>query len=605
MAATQASDASGTSPDRRKLVAVVHADMIGYSRLIGLDDAGTLERLRKLRKDLIDPAVDQHGGRIVQTGGDSLLIVFDSIDGAVRCAATVQRQVPLHDSDQPPDRAMRFRVGINIGDAIADGTDLHGEAVNIAVRLQTECPPGAICVTRAVCDHMQGRIDLAFEALGPLNLKNIAQPVEAFVLRPDAVTVTPRSIERSLVLGTGDALPLPDKPSIAVLPFTNMGGDPEQEFFADGIAEDVIIALSRYPLLFVIARNSCFTYKGRAVDVKEVGRELGVRYVVEGSLRKAGNRIRVTAQLVEAETGRHVWAERYDRHLTDIFAVQDEITEAVAIAIAPAIADAEQQRAMRKPPGSLDAWTAYQRGLWHLSKTTREHHGLAEIFFQQAIDLDPNFAGGYRGLADARGLAFARHQTLNLAESFSSREKLARRAVELDSADAEARSALARVLAGRGDSQGGLLEAKRALAMSPNLSIAHGALGFVLTFSGQPNEGLASLETAIRLDPHGSQVAVQMNQLAIAQYYSGNYEAAVETARRVIRSYPDYPLAYRWLAAALGQLLRTEEAREALEQAIAVSPASFDIYVRNRVPWMRAEDHEHMLEGLCKAGWQG
>ena len=267
MAATQASDVLRTSPDRRKLVAVVHADMIGYSRLIGLDDAGTLERLRKLRKDLIDPAVDQHGGRIVQTGGNSLLIVFDSIDGAVRCAATVQRQVPVHDGDQPPDRAMRFRVGINIGDAIADGTDLHGEAVNIAVRLQSECPPGAICVTRAVRDHMQGRIDLTFEALGPLNLKNIAQPVEAFVLRPDAATV-PNSIERSLMLGTGDALPLPDKPSIAVLSFTNMGGDPEQEYFSDGIAEDIITELSRSRSLFVIARNSGFSYKGQAVDVR-------------------------------------------------------------------------------------------------------------------------------------------------------------------------------------------------------------------------------------------------------------------------------------------------------------------------------------------------
>jgi len=383
-----------------------------------------------------------------------------------------------------------------------------------------------------------------------------------------------------------------------------MSSDPEQEFFADGIAEDVITALSRYPSLFVIARNSSFTYKDRAVDVKQIGRELGVRYVLEGSLRKSGKRIRVTAQLVEAETGSQVWAERYDRDLADIFAVQDEITEAVTIAIAPAIADAEQQRAMRKPPGSLDAWAAYQRGLWHLGKATREHHAQAEKFFQQAIDLDPNFAGGYRGLADARGFAFALDQTLNLAEGLNSREMLARRALELDSADAEARSALAHVLAGRGDYQGGLVEAKRALAMTPNLSIAHGALGFVLTFSGRPKEGLASLETAIRLDPHGSQVAVKMNQVAIAQYYSGDYDAAVETARQVIRAFPDYPLAYRWLAAALGQLGRTAEAKQVLEEAIAVAPASFDIYVRNRVPWMRPEDHAHMLDGLRKAGWR-
>jgi adenylate cyclase len=529
-----------------------------------------------------------------------LLVVFDSIDGAVRCAVQVQRQVPIHDGEQPADRAIRFRIGINLGDAIADGTDLHGDAVNVAARLQAECPPGGICVSRSVRDHVHGRLDLSFEALGALNLKNINRPIEAFMLRPHST-----SLERQVVDGAPGSLPLPDKPSIAVLAFTNMSGDPAQEFFANGIAEEIITALSRYPSLFVTARNSCFSYKGRSPDVRQVGRELGVRYVLEGSLRKAGNRIRVTAQLIEAETGNSVWAERYDRNLADIFAVQDEISEAVTIAIAPAIADAEQQRAMRKPPASLDAWTAYQCGLWHLGKATREHHALAEKFFQQAIDLDPNFAGGYRGLADARGFVFRSDQTPNLAEGLHSREMLARRAVELDSADAEAHSALAHVLAGRGDYQGGLAEARQALAITPNLSIAHGALGFVLTFSGQPKEGLASLETAIRLDPHGPQVAVKMNQVAVAHYYSGDYDAAVETARRIIRSYPDYPLTYRWLAAALGQLGRTEEAREALEKAIAVAPASFDVYVGNRVPWMRPEDHEHMLDGLRKAGWQG
>jgi adenylate cyclase len=463
--------------------------------------------------------------------------------------------------------------------------------------LEALAEPGGICISRVVRDQVRDKLDCAFEDLGEQQVKNIARPVRVYRVGGHTIrTEEPPSSFRPLAL--------PDKPSIAVLPFANMSSDPEQEFFADGIAEDVIIALSRYPSLFVIARNSSFTYKGHAVDVKRVGRELGVRYVLEGSLRKSGDRIRVTAELDEGETGKHVWAERYDRDLADIFAVQDEITEAVTSAIAPAIADAEQQRAMRKPPGSLDAWAAYQRGLWHLAKATRENHALAEKFFQQAIDLDPNFAGGYRGLADARGFVFASNRTLNLAEGLKSREVLARRAVELDRADAEARSALAHVLAGRGDYEGGLVEAKRALAMTPNLSIAHGALGFVLTFSGQPREGLASLEIALRLDPHGSQAAVKMNQVAIAQYYSGDYDAAVETAKQVIRSYPDYPLAYRWLAAALGQLGRMEEAKQALEKAIAVAPASFDIYVRNRVPWTRPQDHAHMLEGLRKAGWQ-
>ena len=289
MSETKAPDPIGRPPDRRKLVAVVYADMVGYSRLIGLDDAGTLERLRTLRRDLIDPAIDEHGGRIVQTGGDSLLIVFDSIDGAVRCAVKVQQQVPIHDGDQPPDRAIRFRVGINIGDAIADGTDLHGDAVNVAARLQAECPPGGICVTRPVRDHVHDRLDLAFEELGALNLKNIARPVEAFVLRPDDGR-DHIEIRRASLLCRCDTKPCRCRtsPSIAVLAFTNMSGDPEQEYFSDGIADDIITELSRIRWLFVIARNSSFTYKGTAIDVKQIGRELGVRYVLEGSVRRGG-----------------------------------------------------------------------------------------------------------------------------------------------------------------------------------------------------------------------------------------------------------------------------------------------------------------------------
>ena len=586
------------SPDRvdRRLAAILAADVVGYSRLMGADEEGTLVALKAIRRELSDPKIAEHRGRIVKTTGDGLLVEFQSVVDATRCAVAWQMAMGKRNAAVPEGKRIEFRIGVNLGDIIIDQNDIFGDGVNVAARLEALADPGGICLGGSAHEQVRDKLDLAFEDMGERQVKNIARPVRVYRVRIAAVDSIPK-LEATLAL--------PDKPSIAVLPFTNMSNDPEQEFFADGIAEDIITALSRYPSLFVIARNSCFSYKGQSPDVRQVGRELGVRYVLEGSLRKSGNRIRVTAQLIEAETGNNVWAERYDRDLADIFAVQDEISEAVTIAIAPAIADAEQQRAMRKPPGSLDAWTAYQRGLWHLGKATREHHALAEKFFQQAIDLDPNFAGGYRGLADARGFVFRSDQTFNLAEGLNSREMLARRAVELDSADAEAHSALAHVLAGRGDYQGGLVEARQALAITPNLSIAHGALGFVLTFSGQPKEGLASLETAIRLDPHGSQVAVKMNQVAIAQYYSGNYDAAVETARRTIRSYPDYPLTYRWLAAALGQLGRTEEAREALEKAIAVAPASFDIYVRNRVPWMRPEDHAHMIEGLRKAGWEG
>src|SRR6516162_3623585 len=395
------------------------------------------------------------------------------------------------------------------------------------------------------------------------------------------------------------ALTLPDKPSIAVLPCTNMS-DLEQEFFADGITEDIITALSHYPSLFVVARNSCFTYKGRAIDVKQVGCELGVRYVLESSLRKADNRIRVTAQLVEAETGKHVWAEHYDRELAGIFALQDEITEAVTTAIAPAIAEAEQRRAMRKPPGNLDAWAAYQRGLWHVGKSTVEDNALAQMLFRRAIDLDSNFSGAYVGLAEAQGQA-TDFRTDDLAGTLRSAEALARRAVALDGADAEARSLLAHTLWRRADYEGALSEVRRALATSPNLSYAHGTLGATLIFSGHPKEGLAALERSIRLDPRDPRSAIRLNQRALGLYFSREYPAALEAAKHAIRSYPDFPNPYRWLAATLGQLGWIEEGKDALQKAMAVAPAAFQSSVHARVPWMRPQDHAHMLEGLRKA----
>jgi adenylate cyclase len=397
-------------------------------------------------------------------------------------------------------------------------------------------------------------------------------------------------------------LPLPDKPSIAVLPFANMSGDPEQEYFADGMVEDIITALSRYPSLFVIARNSSFIYKGRAVDVKQVGRDLGVRYVLGGSLRKAGNRIRVTAQLVEAEAGNHVWAERYDRDLADIFVVQDEISEAVTIAIAPAIADAERQRAMRKPPDSLDAWAAYQRGLWHISKSTPHDNALAQKFLKQAVDLDPDFSGSYAGLAGAQ-IDANDFGTRGLPETLSSVEALARRAVALDGADAGARSVLANTLWRRGDYEGALAEAERALATAPNLALAYRVVGATLIHSGRPKEGLAAIERSVRLDPRTQHSAAHMNHLAMGSYLCRDYEAAIAAAKRAIREHPEYPNTYRWLAAALGQVGRIEEAKEALEKAVAIAPAAFEMYVRQRVPWHRPEDYAHMLEGLRKAGW--
>ncbi len=448
MTGSIASDLIGRSPGGRKLIAVVYSDVVGYSRLIGLDDLGTLERLRALRSALIDPAIDEYGGKIVQTGGDSLLIVFDSIDGAVQCAVKVQRQVPEYDGDQPADRAIRFRVAINVGDVIAEGTDFHGEAVNVAARLQGVCPQGGVCVTRAVRDHVHDRLDLAFESLGMLDLKNIARPVEAFVVRLDTGTTVfsralpaviatkppwllrqrnviaasavglaavcmgiavvfwlhhapPPITSRSVAAVTTALLPLPDKPSIAVLPFTNIGGDAKQERLADGITEDLITDLSRYHSLFVIARNSVMTYKGKAVSVQQVGRELGVRFVMEGSIQTNGDRVRVTAQLIDATTDTHVWSDRYDRPLNDIFEVQNEVTQKIAGTLGGmtgTLAAVDAASIRRKPPTNLTAYDYYVEGQELHYKLTKDDVAKAEVLLKKAIELDPQFARAYYGL---------------------------------------------------------------------------------------------------------------------------------------------------------------------------------------------------------------
>jgi adenylate cyclase len=578
----------------RRLAAILAADVAGYSRLMGMDEEGTHERLQAHLRELVNPKIAEHRGRIVKNTGDGFLAEFPSVVDAVRCAAEIQRGMADREPEVPEERRTRFRIGINLGDVIVEENDVFGDGVNVAARLEGLAEPGGICVSRVVRDQVRDKVDFGFEDLGEQSVKNIARPVRVYRVRgsePAGGTID----------AIQPALTLPDKPSVAVLPFQNMSSDPEQEFFGDGIAEDVITALSRYPSLFVIARNSSFTYKGRPVDVKQIGRELGVRYVLEGSLRKSGNRIRVTAQLVEAETGKHVWAERYDRDLADIFAVQDEITEAVTIAIAPAIADAERQRAMRKPPGSLDAWAAYQRGLWHLEKATADDHELAEGFFRQAIDLDRNFPDGYCGLATAKFRAAITFRTGSLVEAQSLAERMAYFAIALDGNNAFAHSCLSFALFGRGDHRGALAEAERALSLSLNLASGYFQRGATLIYSGRPQEGLTDLQTSLNLEPRGSNLAHGLHLVVIGLYFSGAYDEAVGATEHLIRSFPEYPSSYRWLAAALGQLDCVAAAKEALGKAMAIAPTPF---VRPRAPWYRPEDYAHFLEGLRKAGWR-
>ena len=384
---------SGERVDRR-LAAVLAADVAGYSRLMGADEEGTLARLKAIRNALVDPAIASHRGRIVKTTGDGMLVEFASAVDAARCAVEVQRRIAEQNSGVPQDQRIEFRIGIHVGDIIFDDNDIFGDGVNIAARLEGIAEAGGVCMSDDTYRQIRGKVEIACDDLGPQALKNIAEPMRAWRVRLAGQTV-PKATSGSAV-DQPRALPLPDKPSIAVLPFQNMSGDPEQEYFADGMAEDIITALSHFKALFVIARNSSFTYKGRAVDVKQVGRELGVRYVLEGSVRKAANRVRITGQLVDTATGAHLWADRFDGGLGDIFDLQDQVTESVVGAIAPAVEKAEIERAKRKPTESLDAYALYLRGLARLYQTaSRQANEEALRLFNSAIELDPDFASAY------------------------------------------------------------------------------------------------------------------------------------------------------------------------------------------------------------------
>jgi adenylate cyclase len=588
----------------RRLAAILAADVVGYSRLMGADEFGTLQTLKAHRREVVDPAIAEHHGRIVKTTGDGMLVEFGSVVDAVNCAMSVQQSMRDRNNTiaDPANRngvpLIVFRIGINVGDIIIDGDDIFGDGVNIAARIEGIAEPGGISISEDAWRQVRGKVAVKFVDTSEQNLKNIARPVRVYQL-----DLVPKAA--SVAEASRPTLVPPDKPSIAVLSFTNMTGDADQDYLGDGIAEDIITMLSHSWSLFVIARNSSFTYKGRAVDVKQVGRELGVRYVLEGSVRLSGNRVRITAQLIDAETGNHLWAERYDRDLNDIFAVQDEITDTVAISIEPAIAKMEQHRAIRKPPGSLGAWEAYQRGLWHMSRIGVTENEAAKAFFRQAIDLDRDFAPAHAVLAMAIFQSFSLYQTSTLPEVIDQVLMTAQRAISLDPLHPGGHVCMGWVLFVQGDREGASAEVRQALAISPSSSVAHHLLGTVLLFSNSPRQGLEAFGESLRLDPHYPSRHVVLVQIAIAYYFLREYDAAVAAAKKAIRSFPEQPWSHRWLAAALGQAGRLEDAMQALQKAIALAPKSFDVSVRQRPASWQPEDYEHMLEGLRKAGWEG
>jgi adenylate cyclase len=579
----------------RRLAAILAADVAGYSRLMGADEEGTLERLKALRRELIDPNIAKYRGRIVKTTGDGMLVEFASVVDAVRCAAEVQQAMPERNVGVPADNRIALRIGINLGDVIADGDDLYGDGVNIAARIEALADAGGVFVSGTVYDHVRDRLSFDFEDRGEQQVKNIARPIRVYrVLLDVAAQASARK-----------PAPVSEKPSIAVLPFTNLSGDIEQEYFADGVADDIITELARVRSLFVIARNSSFAYKGRVVDVRLIARELGVRYILEGSVRRGVDRLRVTAQLADAETGNHLWADRYDRPLQDLFAVQDEIALAVTKAISPAVAEAEQRRALRKPPENLGAWEAYQRGLWHLLKYSADDIAPARELFNRAIQLDPTLASAHIELARLYVIESGGYGLRPFEEAALLQAEQARIAVKLDPNDANTHAMLAYALHNCQEIEAALDHIEVALSISPSCATAHQTRGYILNFSGHPTEGRESFLLAIQHDPRGMKLLISSN-IGMTYYFERDYEKAADSFRRTLADNPTDPQALRWFAAALGQLGRIDEARAALTEARAKSPDAFERWTRQRPPWYRrAEDYEHMLDGLRKAGWQG
>ena len=569
--------------EERRLTTVLAADVVGYSRLMTVDETGTLAALKTHRKELIEPKTADYRGRVVKLMGDGTLVEFASVVDAVRFAVDIQRDMIERNVSVPEDRQIIYRVGINIGDIIVEGDDIYGDGVNVAVRLEELAEPGGICIARNVFNQVKNKVHLIFQDLGEKQVKNIPDPIRVYrvdLSGTDTDTDT-GSVSRGSDLGN---LPLPGKPSIAVLPFNNMSGDPEQEYFGDGLAEDIIIELSKFRSLFVIARNSSFAFKEQALGVKEIGQRLGVRYVVEGSVRRADKRLRITAQLIDAASNAHLWAERYDRPLEEIFAIQDEVTQAVVMAIEPELESAERKRARRKQPENLDAWECYQRGLWHLYQYMTEDSTKAQEFFQRAIEFDPNFAPPHAALGYAlyyeviEGLASPSDDWLSRAI------KAAKTAVTLDERDSFGHMVLARLLLADGEYDASIAACDTALALNPNDANAHYGQGLTLCFAGHPEAAIPKVDQALRLNPHdpGAWAFLWFKNHALTLLHC--YDEALIWAKKAVQQ-PNATLwAFAGEAVALAHLGQTEEARIALNQALVIKPDLSCEFFRSVLP---------------------
>jgi adenylate cyclase len=572
---------------QRRLAAILAADVVGYSALMERDEEATYAEFQRLKRELIEPSLSRHDGRLIKTTGDGALAEFASPLAAMRCA--VEMQDHLASGGSP----LRLRVGLNLGDVIVgqDG-ELYGDGINIAVRLEGIADPGGILLSEKVYSEVEGKLDVGFQDRGEQQLKNISKPVRAYAVRAGAYNAP--------IAKLGAALPLPDKPSIAVLPFENMSGDPEQEYFADGMVEEITTALSRFKWLFVIARNSSFTFKGKAVDIKEVGRRLGVRYVLEGSVRKASGKVRITGQLIDAMTGTHIWADRFERDLTDVFALQDEVTVAVVSAIQPKLLQTEIAMAARRRPENLTAYDFFLRAMQQFYLATRGGNTEAIRLAHRALELDPRFGfvAALAGLCHMENVLFG----YAVDPQFDRKEavRLARLALSLDDNDADTLAWAALISAFMvGDSESEIELADRAVALNPSSFRAWSCRGQAYRVAGLLEEAVRSFECAMRMSPVDPRLHLTLTGMGMALIELRRFDEAIVALKKALRQNPSYVAAYRCLASAFAHLGRDAEAREAAARVLELDPA---FTISEWIARGGQSNAKLALEGLRKAG---
>jgi adenylate cyclase len=611
----------------RRLAAILSADVEGYSRLMGDDEVATVRAITAYR-GIIASAVAGHGGRVVDAPGDNVLADFSSVVDAVQCAIDIQRELQSRNAELPPTRQMRFRIGINLGDVIVEGERLYGDGVNIAARLESLAEAGGICLSGTAYDQIEGKLPFTCEFAGEHAVKNIARPVRVYRLRLDS-SAPPRPAPRrtlvgaralagalvvlALLAGVGwggwrwlrpsesSGLPLPDRPSVAVLPFANLSQDPAQEYFSDGVTEDLITGLSKVSGLFVIARNSAFTYKGKPVKVRDVGRDLGVRYVLEGGVQRAGSRVRITAQLIDAATGYHIWAERYDREVNDIFALQDEVTQQIVRAMSVKLTEAEKVRVGRAPTGVMEAYDLVLRGQDERNRATREGNDEARRLFTRAIELDPQYAAAYLNLSWTYLQSWQFLWTSD-RETLERARELAEKASALNNNLASACQALGQIYLWMKQHDQALAQAERSIALAPNDADAYETLAEVLAWSGRGEESLAAILHAMRLNPHYRYFYLWT--LGHAYYLTGQRQQALDAFARLLQANPNFGPAHAYRGVLFTELGQIKEAREEWHKAYMLNPNESMASLHERIPYKRPEDLDRLLTAARRMGLQ-